>query len=319
MTTARHRRNLPQLKGQVLLTDGGLETTLVFHEGIDLPFFAAFDLLRSAQGRRTLADYYARYAQIAIDRGLGFVLDTPTWRASADWGDKLGYSAAALAAVNREAIELMFEIRDRFEKPGLPFVVSGNIGPRGDGYTPSATITPAEAAAYHRPQIAALADAGADMITVLTMTHAGEAAGIAQAARSLDIPVVISFTLETDGNLPSGQSLEDAIAEVDRETDSAPVYFMINCAHPDHFFDAVARGEGWTRRIRGLRANASRLSHAELDEAEELDDGNPDELGRQYGDLLRVLPQLVVLGGCCGTDHRHVEAIGHSCVHAHAA
>lgn len=130
-----------------------------------------------------------------------------------------------------------------------------------------------------------------------------------RAARAAGMPVVISFTLETDGHLPSGQSLAEAIRETDAATDGAPAYYMINCAHPSHFRDRLAEGSDWRSRIRGLRANASRLSHAELDEATELDEGNPDELGADYRELRLLLPELAVFGGCCGTDHRHVEAI----------
>lgn len=319
MTLAKYRNRLPQLDGRILLTDGGLETTLIFHDQVDLPYFAAFDLLRTLTGRERLKTYYSRYAALARELQTGFALDTPTWRASHDWGVLLGYSQEALAAANREAVELMFEVRETFETPNSPFVISGDIGPRGDGYHPGSMMTASQSEAYHAAQITVLAEAGVDMLTALTMTDAKEAIGIVRAARSAGLPVAISFTVETDGRLPSGQLLADAISEVDSETGSAPAYFMLNCAHPTHFLATVANGSDWSNRIRGLRANASRMSHEELDNAEELDDGDPIELGQQYGELMQFLPQLVVFGGCCGTDHRHIEAIGRSCCHKQAA
>ncbi len=319
MTLAKYRHKLPQLNGHRLLTDGGLETTLIFHDGIDLPHFAAFDLLRTTQGRAALKAYYRRYARIATAQGLGFVLDSPTWRASRDWGDRLGYSRTALEAVNREAIDLMFELRTAHDTAVTPFVVSGNIGPRGDGYQPETIMSAAAAQAYHAEQIATFAAAGVDMVSAFTMTHAEEAIGIARAASAAGVPAVLSFTVETDGRLPSGQGLGAAIEQVDAETGASAAYFMINCAHPTHFEHTLVGGAAWTRRIRGLRANASRLSHAELDAAETLDDGNPQELGEQYAALLAHLPELTVLGGCCGTDHRHVKAIGTCCHHRQAA
>ena len=306
---SKYRARLPQLEGKFFLTDGGLETTLIFHDGIDLPCFAAFDLMRTQAGKETLRTYYERYAVIAKNNGMGFILEAPTWRASADWGAKLGYSREALAAINGECIELMLELRGSFESANCPMVVSGCIGPRGDGYDPGKLMTPEEAGAYHAEQIAWLGEAGVDMISAFTVTNAPEATGIVRAAQAANLPVVISFTLETDGCLPTGQSLPDAIAAVDAATRNGPAYYMINCAHPAHFADMLAQGGAWLQRLRGLRANASKRSHAELDAAPDLDDGDPAELGGAYGELLRRHGQISVVGGCCGTDHRHVEEI----------
>lgn len=305
---------LPQLGGRLFLTDGGMETTLIFHEGLDLPHFAAFVLLRTEAGRAMTRRYYERYLAIARDAGAGFILESPTWRASADWGARLGYTKAGITAVNREAIELMREIA--WEAVGVrPIVVSGNIGPRGDGYLASEVMTPDEAEAYHSLQARAFADAGADFISAFTMTNTSEAIGIVRAAEAVGLPVVISFTLETDGLLPTGQSLAAAIAEVDAATVSRPAYYMINCAHPTHFAPTLGELGSIGSRIRGIRANASRRSHQELNEAPDLDAGNPHELGAEYRELLARFPHINVLGGCCGTDHRHVAAIATSCGH----
>lgn len=301
--------SLPQLDGGLFLSDGGLETTLVFLEGVALPHFAAFVLLRDDAGRERLRAYYRPYLELAAATpAAGFVLETPTWRANTDWGRLLGYDQAALAQANVEAARLIRELREEW-RPRLagPVVASGIIGPRGDGYVAEAPNSVADAADYHRPQAAALRDGGVDMLAAVTMTSSAEAAGIARAARSVGLPVSISFTVETDGRLPSGESLHEAIETVDADT--RPAYFAVNCAHPTHFAACLAEGGGWTARIRGIRANASTRSHAELDAATELDIGDPLDLGDQYRRLRASLPALNVLGGCCGTDHRHLGAI----------
>jgi len=306
---AKYRNDLPQLNGNTFLTDGGIETTLIFHDGLDLPLFAAFDLLKSTKGRQALDRYFTTYAAIAREHQVGFILESATWRANPDWADQLGYSRDSLATMNHEAIDMLTAIRDEYETDKSKMVISGCVGPRGDGYNPASMMSAAEAERYHATQIGTFKDTEADLVTAITMTYAEEAIGISRAAKSAGLPVVISFTVETDGKLPSGQSLKEAIETVDAATDKTPAYYMINCAHPNHFEDALANGESWVQRIHGLRANASTKSHAELDEAEELDDGNPVELGAQYKLLKNKLPNLKVLGGCCGTDHRHIEAI----------
>jgi S-methylmethionine-dependent homocysteine/selenocysteine methylase len=306
----RHRHRLPQLDAaRPFLTDGGLETTLIFHRGLDLPCFAAFTLLADEAGRDELRAYFAPYVALARERGVGFVLDTATWRANPDWAPHLGYSLDDLDAANRSAVRLAEEIRAAAEAEGTPIVIDGVIGPRGDGYDPGAQMSPDEAEAYHARQVAAFADSAVDMVTAVTMTNAEEAIGIARAARAHDVPAVISFTLETDGRLPDGQPLPAAIERVDAETGGSVAYFMINCAHPSHFADALEEDGAWRERIGGLRANASAKSHAELDEADELDEGDPDALGAEHRALRPRLGAVAVLGGCCGTDCRHVEAI----------
>ncbi|MFZ6005055.1 MAG: homocysteine S-methyltransferase family protein [Actinomycetota bacterium] len=296
------------------LTDSGLETWLVFHRSTDLPDFAAFPLLDDPAGRELLAEYFRDHLRIAATAGTGLVLETPTWRANADWGARLGYDAEALDRVNRDAVTFLRGLAD--ERSEVAVVVSGNIGPRGDGYSPNELLSAEVAEGYHRAQIESFAAAGVDRVTMLTATHTGEPIGIVRAAVAADIPVVIAFTVETDGRLPSGQPLHEAIAEVDEATDSAALHFGINCAHPDHFTDALKADPDVIGRIELMRANASRASHAELDAAEELDDGDPVELGSLYAGLLRSHPHLRVLGGCCGTDARHVEAIARACVTA---
>ena len=310
---ALYRHSLPQLDGAPFLADGGLETSLVFLDGVELPAFAAFPLLADEDGRQRLRRYFEPFLRLAVQRGAGFVLDTPTWRANADWGEKLGYGAEALAAINRASVAFARELRDAFAAERTPVVVNGVVGPRGDGYRVEAAM-PAEAArAYHAAQVGAFRDAGADMVSAITMTYAEEAIGVAQPAAA-GMPVAVSFTVETDGRLPSGQALRAAIEQVEQATGGAVAYYMVNCAHPTHFEGALAEAGPWRDRIRGVRANASRKSHAELDAATELDIGDPDELGREYRDLRGRLPKLSVFGGCCGTDHRHIAAICDACL-----
>lgn len=302
---------LPQLGAEPFLTDGGIETTLVHLEGIELPGFAAFVLLDDdGDGGACLRDYYRSYGQLSRCMQMGIVLDTPTWRANADWGATLGYDATALFDVNRRAVVSLAEVRDTFQTPANPIVISGCVGPRGDGYVTGSKMTVDEATTYHLPQVAALAEAGADLVTATTITYAAEGAGIALAARQEGLPVAVGFTVETDGRLPDGTTLARAVTAVDSVTGGAPAYYVISCAHPAHFADLLAVDEPWVRRIRGIRANASTASHATLNEATTLDSGDPVELGRWMASLRSRLDQLTVLGGCCGTDERHIEQIG---------
>lgn len=309
-----YRYCLPQLKETCFLTDGGIETSLIFQRGFDLPLFAAFVLLDDKRGREAVKSYYRDFLRIAEERGMGFILESPTWRCSRGWGEKMGYDAQKIELFNRAAIGLMEELRRESSTDG-PIVISGNIGPQGDGYALETQLSADEAEEYHSHQIRTFAETAADMVAAVTMTHSGEAIGVVRAARSEGMPIAIAFTTETDGRLPSGEALGEAIEKVDEATGAAPVYYMINCAHPDHFSDVLGEG-AWRSRIRGIRANASRKSHAELDNSDVLDPGNPAELAEDYKRLRRMLPDLTVFGGCCGTDHRHITQICIRCLEA---
>jgi homocysteine S-methyltransferase len=276
---------------------------------VELPCFAAFDLLKDRAGREELRAYFEPYVALARERSVGMVLDTVTWRASPDWAQRLGYSPEQLDEANRAAVALAEEIRAAGEGERTAIVINGVVGPRGDGYHPAELMSAPDAEAYHARQIATFAHSAADMVSAITMTHAEEAIGIVRAARAVGLPVAISFTVETDGRLPDGQPLKDAIEQVDTDTGGAAAYFMVNCAHPTHFAGVLDEPGAWRERIAGLRANASAKSHAELDEADELDEGDPVGLGAQHRALRHRLPALAVLGGCCGTDQRHVDAL----------
>ncbi|GFG50703.1 homocysteine S-methyltransferase [Mycolicibacterium agri] len=308
-TSSRHRP-LPQTTGDgFFVTDGGLETELVFHDGIDLPCFAAFPLLDDPDQRARLRGYYDGYLGIARKFNAGFIIETPTWRANPDWASAVGYSPEQLDAANRSAVALAEEVRAAATAEGITAVVSGCVGPRGDGYDPGNVMTPGEAERYHAVQIGTFASTTADQVTAITMTNAEEAIGIVHAAAAAGIPSAISFTVETDGRLPTGQPLREAIEQVDDATNAGAAYFMVNCAHPTHWALALQDDGAWRDRLIGLRSNSSAKSHAELDEATELDEGDPIELGAQHVAQRDRLPAVRVLGGCCGTDARHVAAI----------
>jgi homocysteine S-methyltransferase len=304
---ARYRDALPQLGDRIFLTDTGLETTLI-HDGYDLPHFAAVTLLRDDAGRQWLDRYFADHAQVAAEAGAGFILEAATWRASSDWGELLGYHRESLAEANRRAVETLIDLRPVLDVGG-DVVVSGCIGPRGDGYDGTVRMLAKEARDYHAEQVQTFAGTEADMVNAMTITYPDEAVGIVLAAEEAEIPVAISFTVETDGALPDGTALGEAIERVDEATSGTAAYFGVNCAHPTHFADVFDPAAAWTRRVRGLRANASRKSHAEIEAAQSLDSGDPAELGAQYADLRSVFAHLTILGGCCGTDVRHLQAI----------
>jgi S-methylmethionine-dependent homocysteine/selenocysteine methylase len=304
-----YRNALPQLSGELFLTDSGLETDLIFNEGLRLPEFAAFVLVNEARGTAALEAYFRRHVDIAVRHRYGVILETPTWRASRDWGSRIGYPAAELRQANESAVELLLQVRHGYlDAPGSPVVVSGCIGPRAGEYHPAARMDEGEAEDYHTEQIDVLADSGVDLIHAMTLAYRAEAVGIARAAAHAGVPAAISFTTETDGRLPDGTSLADTVAAVDAATGHAPVYYGVNCSHPTHFESALPGGALGTR-IRSARANASKKSHAEIDESPILDAGDPAELAADYVRLNTRHPSLSILGGCCGTDARHVEAI----------
>jgi homocysteine S-methyltransferase len=309
---------LPQLE-RLFLTDAGLETDILFNRGIDLPHFASITLLQTGDGRHALEDYYRGFLELARRMGTGLVLESATWRSSPDWAEPLGLSLAELDALNADAIAMLIALRAEYQSDASPIVVSGCIGPRGDGYDPGRIMSVDEAQAYHAHQAGIFHSSGADMITAITMTNVPEAIGLVQAAKALQIPVAISFTVETDGRLPTGDTLADAIAAVDEATRDYPAYYMINCAHPTHFAGSLAENAPWTARIRGLRANASTCSHTELDAMTELDIGDPADLAARHKMLVERFPHITVLGGCCGTDLRHVTAIAEACTESERA
>ncbi|WP_166391453.1 homocysteine S-methyltransferase family protein [Nocardioides ochotonae] len=294
------------LPGARYVSDGGLETDLIFHHGLDLPEFASFPLVDTEGGRALLRDYFTGYAAIARRAGVGLTLETPTWRANPDWGARVGYDAAGLDRANRACVGLLQQLRG--EQADLPDVrIIGVVGPRGDGYVAGEVPAPGDAAAYHRPQVAALAESGVDVVASFTFTTVEESLGVVRAARQVGVPVLVGFTVETDGRLPDGTPLGEAVRRTDAA--DAPDGYLLNCAHPTHVAPALDAGGDWLARVVQLNPNASTQTHAELDEAETLDAGDLDLLVRSCAELVPALPALRVLGGCCGTDTSHVAAL----------
>ena len=302
-----YRDSLPLADGLLFLTDAGMETALIFHQGQELPSFATFPLLEHEAGRDALRTYYEPFLELARTRALGSSsAAAPGAQAPIGAPARLRQRCDGRREPPRDRVRGgAARERARF---GPPVVLEAPVGPRGDAYAPSSVMSAGEAEQYHSAQMRTLSDTAVDLVTALTFTYAEEAIGLVRAARAAGLPVAVSFTVETDGRLPSGQTLRAAIEQVDAETDGAPVHYMINCAHPTHFAGALDDG-AWVERDRGLRANASTLSHAELDEAEELDDGDPADLAARHLALRGALPSLTILGGCCGTDIRHVTSI----------
>lgn len=309
-----HRGSLPQLGSDVLLTDSGLETDLIFHGGFELPEFAAFVLIDDPKGVAALEAYYRRHLDISTRHDCGVILEAPTWRASRDWGAAIGYGSADLRRINESALDMLSRLRQESQaRSGRPVVISGCIGPRAATSPSAERMTESEAEHYHREQMEVLAATDADMAHAMTITYDAEAIGIVRAAVRADLPVAISFTTETDGRLPDGTSLADALAAVEAATDGAPLYYGVNCAHPSHFESALPAGR-LGERLRCVRANASRQSHAAIDDSPLLDDGDPLELAADYARLRAWHPSISILGGCCGTDARHVAAIASACL-----
>ncbi|MCP4201259.1 MAG: homocysteine S-methyltransferase [bacterium] len=305
---SRYRNELPQLRGGFFLTDGGIDTDLIFNHGIEIREFATHTLLSDAAGRWAIADYFRPYLALADEVGAGFILNGQTWKAHTWWAADLDSNGEELRWANEDSIAFVAQLRDEFAANEQPIVLNGIIGPRGDSYSPATEITAHQAEEYHAQQIGWLVATEVDMVTAATFGRAEEAVGIVRAAGAAELPIVVSFTVDTNGALPSGRPLAEAIQKVDEATSRAAAYFMVNCAHPDHFFHLLG-DSAWARRIRGIRCNASRLGHTELDRRETLDDGDPVELATRYAELRERMPWLVVFGGCCGTDLRHVTEI----------
>lgn len=303
---AKYRDNLPQLGSDIFVCYTGMDTDLIYNRGIDLPGFASYPLLSNPGHKNILREYYSNLIDLAREQSVGVILDSITWAANRDRGAKLGYTTADLKKFNIDAINLIANVRN--EEDDLPTVLCGQVGPRGDGYVISDLMTTHEAEDYHSEQIEVYSNTEADLVSASTICYAEEAAGVVRAAQRFDMPVAISFTVETDGRLPTGMPVREAIEQVDAESSESALYFLINCAHPDHF-TSIFDDEPWMQRLRGVVANASRCSHAELEVAKELDDGDPKELGIQVGGLRKRYSHFNILGGCCGSDLRHMKHI----------
>lgn len=292
------------LRGQQFVCYTGMETDLIFNKGIDLPEFAAFPLLETESGQKIIDGYYQRLIEFAAQRNIGVILDGVTWVASRDRAQKLGYTPKQLADINVQAVQLM--VQARLNYGDLPTLICADVGPRADAYARDEPMSAAQAEKYHAEQLSFFVNIDVDFVTAYTIGYVDEAIGMARAALALELPIVISFTVETDGRLPSGMGLKECIAQVDEATNGYVLYYMINCAHPEHFMN-LFDGEAWMQRIKGIVVNASRCSHKELNNATQLDAGDPVKLGLMVRKLRKKFPWFTVIGGCCGTDMRHLS------------
>ncbi|WP_135501055.1 homocysteine S-methyltransferase family protein [Roseovarius aestuariivivens] len=303
-----HARDLPQSQGRLMTCGGGFETWLQYVDGFELRHFCAFELIDDPRGRACLADYHRKLVEAAVANGVGVINEGLHYRASRDWGTLIGYSREALEEINIRGIEFYKDFAREYKSEATPMLVGGVIGPRGDAYNVGRTPDEAEAEDYHAEQILTFKKAGADLVTAATFSSVAEATGLTRAAKAAGMPVVISFFVAKGGKLKGGETLEEAIAQVDAATDSAPAYYMINCTHPTEFMPGLDDG-GWVRRLGGFMPNAVAMDTLDLCKLGHLEDGDPAELGGQMADLARRYPHINVWGGCCGTDGRHIGEI----------
>jgi homocysteine S-methyltransferase len=302
------------------LTNAGTETYLVFQQGVDLPEFCAFVVHEDEESWAELErNHLDPIFRAAAENRCGLMLDALVWRAQPDFVAKLGRAPEELGPINERAVSRTRASVDRWRRANghsaetFPVLIAADIGPRGDGYrVENSEVTSDAAREYHRAQIEALAAARVDVVCALTMTTAAESIGIVEAATACELPTIVSPTVETDGRLPDKRPLKSFIEDVDRATEGAPLFYMVNCAHPTHLFPCLeaarATGESWLSRFRGFRANASAKSHGELDNSTELDRGDVQELAEQMA-TIQAAYGLRVIGGCCGTDHEHLIAM----------
>ena len=294
-------RILPHASDKYFLVYAGTGTDLIFNHGIELPGFASFPLLEQPETRAVLAGQMQALVQLAGEMGTGCILDAPTWMANADRAAPLGYDAESLRDVNKAGVALMEEVRQASGRDDV--LVSACIGPRYDPYADIPSMTVEQARQYHGVQLAVLKETTVDLVTAYTFNRTSEAAGCVLAAKDIGLPIVMSLVVETDGCLADGTKLVDAVNQIEAETEGAALFYMVNCAHPTHFANALRAHP----RLKGVVANASSCSHAELDEAEDLDEGDPAQLGQQIADIMRGNTSIRVFGGCCGTDMRHLK------------
>lgn len=299
---------LPQLDGTLMTCGGGFETWLQYVDGFELRHFCAFELLNDPRGVECLRDYHRKVVEASVGNGFGVINEGLHYRSSRDWGELIGFSKDALEEINIRGIEFYRDFAREYETEETPMLVGGVIGPRGDAYNVGRTPDAAEAEDYHSEQIQTFKKAGADLVTAATFSSVEEVIGLARAARAAEMPVVISFFVARGGKLKGGETLEDAIAQVDAATGHAPAYYMVNCTHPTEFEPGLTEGD-WTRRLGGFMPNAVAMETLDLCKLGHLEDGDPEELGGQMARLAERFPHINVWGGCCGTDGRHFGEI----------
>lgn len=298
-----------QRQGVRFLTEGGQETEIMYKFGHELPEFAMYPLLENAAAMAELKGMYERVLDVAATHGFAVMLTGLDYRASPDWGAKLGYSREALANALIQSIEFLREVSRPYQGQISEIKIGGMTGPRGDAYSLNKSITAEEAEDYHSFHTEVVKRAGVSFTSAVTFNSVPEAIGAARAAAKLDMPIYISFTLDSNHRLKSGPSLKEAIETVDREAGVAkPDFYGLNCSHPLEFEPALEPGD-WIKRVRSLRPNASAKDKMELCTIGHLEDGDPVDLGLRMGALARRYPHIDIWGGCCGTWDKHLNQI----------
>lgn len=304
----KHTSLPPQKEGRFYLTEGGTETELMYRHGFELPHFAMFPLLDNPNALSRMKDMFRSYLDVAAKHQFCALMGGLDYRASPDWGELLGYSPASLADANLQSIEFLREVASEYSSQIPEILFVGLVGPRGDAYERNETITENEAEDYHAVQLETLKKANVDSALAITFNNIPESVGVARAAARIGVPLAVSLTLDSNSKLHSGPSLAEAITTIDRETDQSPEYFLINCSHPVEYEPAIEPGD-WINRIRGVRPNASKMEKIALCQIGRLEEGDPEELGMQCGDLARRYPHMDIWGGCCGTWSNHLDEI----------
>lgn len=302
-----------QTPGKFFLCEGGTETEVMYRHGFDVPYFAAFELLKNPRAVSKLHHMYEQYFSVVSESGLSALVGGLDYRASPDWGDKLGYSRQALADKTHQCIAFLRQAARPFTNEIDQVLIQGLVGPRGDAYEGAGTMGADQAQAYHSVQLATLKEAEVDLVTAMTFSAVDESIGVARAAKNIGIPLCLSLTLDSSCRLNNGPSLADAIATIDAATENSVEFYMINCVHPLEYEPAFT-DEPWIKRIRGVRPNASAMDKMSLCQLGHLEDGDPVELGQQVGSLIKRHPHMDVLGGCCGTWHTHLREIAKNIV-----
>lgn len=301
----------PREDGILYLTEGGTETEVIYRHGHELRDFAMFELMNKPEAVRDMENMYRRYLDKAAQYGFSALMSGFDYRASPDWGAKLGYSAEGLREMQHKCIDFLRGVSRAYEDQIERIAIAGCIGPKGDAYSLNRDITAEEAEDYHATQCETLRDCGVDLIWAATINNIPEAVGISRAAARVGLPVNMSFTLDSSHKLKSGPSLKEAIEATDTEAGAArPDSYGINCSHPLEFEPALEPGD-WARRLRSLRPNAAKMDKVSLCKLGHIEEGDPEELGQMMGDLAKRYPDIDIWGGCCGTWDKHFDRIAH--------
>ena len=298
-----------QEPGTLYLTEGGTETEIMYKYGYELPEFAMFTLLENKSAKAEMRAMFERYLDTVAEYGYCALMGGIDYRASSDWGDKLGYSRQALADIQQGCVEFLRDIAEPYADQIPRILFAGLLGPRGDAYGTGDQITATEAEDYHSMQLESVKAADADLALAATFNNIPEAIGVARAASKIGIPLCISFSLDSTSRLNSGPSFREAVETTDTESGEArPQFYGLNCSHPLEMEPALEPGN-WFQRVRMLRPNAVMMEKIALCKIGHLEDGDPEELGEQMGSLAQRYAHIDIWGGCCGTCETHLGQI----------